>query len=165
MSTIPTYTKASVFFGDITDTTVSVTKEDGFTLQQFGYECSRQRDMLGMPYGPTLMSVLRMTVKTLPDGYLKELYKRLTEQSVSSFSIVFNASFRQEPDHVLDDYDQALVVTGFVIDVGEDYHSFEPQDWRSSASSSLMMTHIEFLLQSITYMGTNSYQKKLYINY
>lgn len=172
MSNMSNYTKAALFFHDITDPTVSTAKEQSFTLQQFRYECSRNRNSQGTPYGPTLSTSLFLTLKSLPDGYLKELYKRLTENTPSSFSIVFNATFNRNDnqDNALSDYTNALIVTGFMVDIFEGYAPLETLNANqrgrgNSSTADLMMTTVEFLLQTITYIGNNNYQKKLYINY
>lgn len=147
-------------------------KERCFTLQHFGYECSRQRNTMGEPYGPTLALPLHFTIKSLPDGYLKELYQRLTENGTSVFSVVFNAAFRidENGDNVLSDYDSALIVSGAVVGVSENYDAIEIKGQSSlkqkrATTADLMMTTVELLLQSIVYVGNNGYQKKLYINY
>ena len=162
MQNISNYIKATLFFDDFSE--VKVKKEQGFTLQQFNYECSRKRNNMGMPYGPTRTTILRFLIKSLPDGYLKEIYKRLDENADSSFSIVFNATFRMDEngENTLNDYDSALIITGFVISVDESYGE-DPQT--SKATANLMMTDVGFLTKSITYVGSDNYKKRLYINY
>lgn len=162
MRNISNYIKATLFFDDFSE--VKVKKEQGFTLQQFNYECSRKRNNMGMPYGPTRTTILRFLIKSLPDGYLKEIYKRLDENADSSFSIVFNATFRidENGENTLNDYDSALIITGFVISVDESYGE-DPQT--SKATANLMMTDVGFLTKSITYVGSDNYKKRLYINY
>ena len=162
MRNISNYIKATLFFDDFSE--VKVKKEQGFTLQQFNYECSRKRNNMGMPYGPTRTTILRFLIKSLPDGYLKEIYKRLDENADSSFSIVFNATFRMDEngENTLNDYDSALIITGFVISVDESYGE-DPQT--SKATANLMMTDVGFLTKSITYVGNDNYKKRLYINY
>ncbi len=162
-------TKASLFFQDITDSTTQVRKEHSFTLQRFSYECVRKRNSHGLPYGPTLGSVLRLTLKSLPDGYLKELYQRLSDATAASYSIVTDAMFRPD-NQALNDYAGAMIVTGWVIDVDEAYHSGEADAWDTSpqrveTTHELMTTTVDLLLQSITYVGNNNYQKTLPINY
>ena len=117
-----------------------------------------------MPYGPTQTTVLKFLIKSLPDGYLKEVYKRLDENTDSSFSIVFNATFRMDEngENTLSDYDSALIITGFVVSVDESYGE-GPQT--SDATTDLMMTDVGFLTKSITYIGSDNYKKRLYINY
>lgn len=172
MRNVSNYKRASLFFNDITDSTVTAKKEQSFTLQHFGYECSRQRNTMGEPYGPTLAMPLHFTIKSLPDGYLKELYQRLKEKDASVFSVVFNATFRTDEngDDILDDYDSALIVSGTVVGVNENYDTLEIGEQRlhkpeRATTVDLMMTTVELLLQSIVYVGNNGYQKKLYINY
>lgn len=172
MRNISNYIKATLFFNDITDPTVTVKREQCFTLQQFDYECSRMRNAMGMPYGPTQMTVLRFSIKSLPDGCQKEFYRRLSGYSTSSFSIVFNATFKtgENLECVLGDYDSAMVVTGFVIDIDESFDTANTPaaslpNGGGQQEADLMMTRIGVLLHSIAYIGNNNYKKTLYINY
>lgn len=172
MKNMSNCTKASFFFYDITDPTVTAKKEQSLTLQRFEYECSRNRNTEGMPYGPTLASMLRFTLKSLPDGYLKEFYRRLGDHDVSCFSIVLDAVFQNngQEDNVLSDYGGALVVTGQIVDIDETYQTYDSDRLREGKAAGesdhdLMVITVEFLLQSITYVGNNNYQKKLPINY
>ncbi|WP_139247477.1 hypothetical protein [Mediterranea massiliensis] len=169
MQNISNYLKATLFFDDIR--TTKVKREQGFTLQQFHYECARKRNDRGMPYGPTQTTILQLQIKSLPDGYLKEIYKRLDEHTESCFSIVFNATFRtDEGENTLSDYDSGLVVTGYVISVDEAFGISRPEpavfpSEEGEKKADLMMTSIRLLTQSITYIGSDSYQKTLYINF
>lgn len=169
MQNISNNQKASLYFDDIRETKVK--REQGFTLQQFHYECARKRNDRGMPYGPTQTTILQFQIKSLPDGYLKEIYKRLDEHTESCFSIVFNATFRtDEGENTLSDYDSGLVVTGYVISVDEAFGISRPEpavfpSEEGEKKADLMMTSIRLLTQSITYIGSDSYQKALYINF
>ena len=123
-----------------------------------------------MPYGPTQTTTLQLQIKSLPDGYLKEIYKRLDEHTESCFSIVFNATFRtDEGENTFSDYDSGLVVTGYVISVDEVFDVSHPETSpffsEEEENANLMMTGIRLLTKSITYIGSDSYQKKLYINF
>lgn len=169
MQNISNNQKASLYFDDIRETKVK--REQGFTLQQFHYECARKRNDRGMPYGPTQTTTLQLQIKSLPDGYLKEIYKRLDEHTESCFSIVFNATFRtDEGENTLSDYDSGLVVTGYVISIDEVFGASHPEtspffSEEEEENANLMMTGIRLLTKSITYIGSDSYQKKLYINF
>lgn len=87
MQNISNYLKATLFFDNIHET--SVRREQGFTLQQFHYECTRKRNDIGMPYGPTQTTILQLQIKSLPDGYLKEIYKRMNELLLNRFQRIF----------------------------------------------------------------------------
>ena len=169
MQNISNNQKASLYFDDIRETKVK--REQGFTLQQFHYECARKRNDRGMPYGPTQTTILQLQIKSLPDGYLKEIYKRLDEHTESCFSIVFNATFRtDEGENSLGGCDRGLVVTGYVISVDEVFGASHPATTtfpseEGEKNIDLMMTSIRLLTKSITYIGSDSYQKKLYINF
>lgn len=171
MKNVSNYTKASLFFEDITDPTVTVKRDQSFTVQSFDYECSRQRNTRGEPYGPSMMTTLRFTIRSLPDGHLKSLYQRLSDKEPAHFSVVFNALFNvdEEQGNRLSDYDSALVAAGAVVSVSEIYGDTMPDNGASvdqnAAPNDLMMTTVKVLLQSITYVGGSNYRKELYVNY
>lgn len=172
MGNVSNYKKATLFFSDITDTAVTAKKERVSRCNASVTRVSDSRNSMGEPYGPTLTQPMQFVIKSLPDGYLKELYRRLTENSASVFSVVFHATFRldESGDSVLSDYDSALIVSGAVVDVSEDYDTLEIREKgflkpERATTVDLMMTTVDLLLQSIVYVGNNGYQKKLYINY
>ena len=159
MQNISNNQKASLYFDDIRETKVK--REQGFTLQQFHYECARKRNDRGMPYGPTQTTTLQLQIKSLP----------LDEHTESCFSIVFNATFRtDEGENTLSDYDSGLIVTGYIISVDEVFGASHPEtspffSEEGEENVNLMMTGIRLLTKSITYIGSDSYQKELYINF
>lgn len=170
MQSILNYLKATLFFDDINETTVR--REQGFTLQQFHYECSRKRNDIGMPYGPTMTTILQVQIKSLPDGYLKDLYKCLGEHTESRFSIVFNATFRIDEygQNTLSDYDSGMIVTGYVISVDEDFGAsqFEASilfPEKGEKTVDLMMVSIRLLTKTITYIDSDRGSRKLCINF
>ena len=117
------------------------------------------------------MTTLRFTIRSLPDGHLKSLYQRLSDKEPAHFSVVFNALFNvdEEQGNRLSDYDSALVAAGAVVSVSEIYGDTMPDNGASvdqnAAPNDLMMTTVEVLLQSITYVGGRNYRKELYVNY
>ena len=87
-------------------------------------------------------------------------------------TVVFDATFSPSDTdgRVLSDYDNALIVTGMVVNVNEAYDVLNQytgdDDGRVGRSmNELMTTTVEFLLQSISYVGNNNYRKQLPINY
>ncbi len=159
MSNLSNNTKASLFFDDITSGII-LTKDKSRTVQSFHYRCERKRNAMGMPYGPTAKTYLRFSVKTLPDGHLKDLYNRMYETVPSAFSFVFNATF--DPDDQLSDYDTALVVEGFITSVDEVYEGLSTE---TTDAKGLMLTNVEFLAKSISYMGSGNKKKSLNIHF
>lgn len=83
----------------------------------------------------------------------------------------FNATFRtDEGENTLSDYDSGLIVTGYVISVDEVFGASHPEtspffSEEEEENANLMMTGIRLLTKLITYIGSDSYQKKLYINF
>lgn len=161
MSNISNNTKATLFLYDITSGVVP-SKDKSYTVQSFDYRCERKRNTMGMPYGPTGKTSLRFCIKTLPDGYLKELYNRIHDHTPSSLSFVFNATFEEGPDGQLAEYETGMVVEGYVVNISEAFgHLLED----TADKDSLMLTSVEFLVGAITYMGSDNNRKTLYINF
>lgn len=170
MKSISNHTKATLFLYDITDPSVKAKREQSITIQQFSYECSRQRDAAGIPYGSTITTLMHITIKSLPSGYMKDIYKCLTTSSISKISILFNATFEcgGGGETPLADYESALVAEGYVVDIAEEYGTPSPDDacgrQAPSQTTDMMMTSITFLLETITYVGDSNYSRKLHIN-
>lgn len=151
MEIISNHIKALLFLEDITEG-ISVSQTDCFTVQHFNYCCYRKLDALNEPVGQTDTALLRFTIKALPDGGGKSFYQRLIDNESSVFSFVFNATF--DSSRRLQDYDDAMVASGYVVHVSEVFGKAEPFTKTDKVDG--MMMRVEVLLSSITYIGKSS---------
>ena len=143
-------------FEDVSASQVSVPKDQFYTVQHFDYKCTRSRDGNGEPYGPTLSVVLNASVKMTAASAGKVLYERLQQNSQFPFTFIFNATF--DSDKRLEDYDDGMVIYGYVVDIDESHnYMMKPDD-----GSRQVMIGFRVLVSSITFLGKDS-NKSLYI--
>lgn len=142
--------KALLVTEDITEAGVSVRAGNCFTVQHFSYECHRRRNGAGFPYGPTVPSFLVFTVKVASDDSGKVFYERMQENGTFSYSFLFNASFNEMRS--LSEYQDALVATGYIVDLEELYESAPLGD----GTSEQMLIRAKLLISNLAYVGRDN---------
>ena len=145
--TISNQLKALLVVDDITEQGVTVWQYNGFTVQHFRYECCRRRNESGLPYGPTLPAYLDFTVRIASEDSGKVFYERMRTNETFPYSFLFNASFNTRRQ--LSECEDALVATGYIVDLEEEYESAPAAD----GSAEQMLVHARLLLSNLTYLG------------
>lgn len=135
--------KAVLVLDDITGDMV-IRQKDCYTVQSFHYDCERTRDEFGNPYGPTNADLMEISIKSLSSGKEKKIYELLTDMELHVFSIVFNAVY--DSDRRISDYADAMLVTGYVTAVEEEFDSADP-------SKDMMRLNISIMLHTLTFLG------------
>ena len=102
---------------DITDECISIAQSRCLTLQHYTYDCHRSRNEHGIPYGNTVASVLRFTLRVSQPDECDFLYRHLMQNREVTYSFIFNATFDEHQRLTL--YDDAIAIKGFVVDVAE----------------------------------------------
>lgn len=145
--------KAMLVLEDISEQDVNILQNNGFTVQHFSYELNRNRNPQGVPYGETGSSFLNFTVKVASKDSAKVFFERMFITETFPYSFLFNASFNGV--HRLSDCEDAMVATGYVVDVEEIYESFAPgnQDARQ------MLVHVKLLVSKLAYLGQDKVLK------
>lgn len=94
-----------------------VQRSQCYIIQHYDFSLNRSRDITGQPYdfdgGNTLMLSLRIG----STQNLTPFYQMLKNERMTAFSIVFNATF--DYVNMLGDYDSAIVIEGYVVDISE----------------------------------------------
>lgn len=139
--------KAMLVLEDISEQGVSVWHGNCFTIQHFSYECRRERDGDGFPYGATLPSTLEFTVKVSAGDSGKHFFKRMGSDETFPYSFLFNATF--SANGRLSDCEDAMVATGYLTDVEESYGAVSLSD----GSQEQMLIHVKLLLSNLAYLG------------
>ncbi|MGM9760184.1 MAG: hypothetical protein ACI30I_08745 [Parabacteroides sp.] len=150
------YLKALVTLEDLT-LGLPIRQKGCQTVQHFSYRCGRSRNSQGKPYGPTTASILHFTLKSLSNNESKHFYRRLQDNETHTFSFLFNATF--DGLQLLSDYDDAMVVTGYVIDIEE----FFGTQMEEIEDKEQMYMRVDLLVESIEYVGKMS-NRTLYTN-
>lgn len=141
--------KALILTKDITENKIVVKQADGLTLQHFSYQCGRKRTASGVPYGPTVPSYLDFTIRVSAKGQGKVYFERAGLNMPFRYTFLFNATFDSKKKNILSDYDDAMIVTGYIVEMEE---FFDPPKGESSDEQSLLRCRL--LLCSISYLGT-----------
>ena len=149
-NTQPTLLKALILTKDITESKVVVKQADCLTLQHFSYQCGRKRTASGIPYGPTVPSYLNFTIRITDKEQEKGFLERAGLNEPFRYSFLFNATFDTSRHKKLSDYEDAMVVTGYIVEMEEFYD--EPQVGSTDEQSLLRCC---LLLCNISYLGSN----------
>jgi hypothetical protein len=141
--------KAVVVTEDILETGMSATQDKCMTVQHFSYNSRRKRDYTGAAYGLSDPVLLDFAIRVNSPAHSKPFYSHLADGHNFSLSFVFNAVF--SPLKRIADYDDAMVVNGYVVNIIEDF--------RASAQASddqQMSLYVKMLVRNITYLGKES---------
>lgn len=149
LENLSNYTKALLITEDLTEI-AAISQDDCMTVQHFDYHCSRSRNEMGEPYGPVVSVTLQVSIKALSNSSEKLLYERLKSNARYPYSFIFNATF--DSWRKLSSYENAMVVSGYVVDVEETYDSA----FSSETETDQMLMNVKILLSSITYIGKQS---------
>lgn len=150
--------KAMLVVEDISDPGVQVRIDNGFVVQHFSYECHRQRNDAGTPYGPTVPSYLDFIVKVASEDSGKVFFDRMQRNETFPYSFLFNASFNNI--RRLSDCEDAMVATGYIVDMEESFESAPAED----GSSEQMLIHARLLISNLTYLGKERTMKLIITN-
>lgn len=131
----------------ITEQGIDVRQNNSFTVQHFSYTCCRRRNDSGIPYGPTLPAYLDFTVKVVSGNNGKVFFERMQTNETFPYSFLFNASFTTA--HQLSEYDDAMVASGYVVDVEEEFESAPGPD----GTTEQMLIHVKLLISNLAYLG------------
>ena len=145
--------KALLVLDDVTEDGVSVWQNNCFTVQHFSYQCNRQRNEAGSPYGPTLPSYLTFTVRIAENDSARLLFERIGMGKTFSYSFLFNASFSAQ--RRLSDCEDAMVAQGYLVELDESYDS----DANNAGAQEQMLIRGRLLLSHIRYVGRENILK------
>ena len=102
---------------DINESGITIWKDNCYTVQHLSYKCSRDRNALGVPYGPNLPSLLKFTLKMEASDAGKTFYQRMQTREACPFSFLFNASFTARGS--FSRCENALEAKGYIVDMEE----------------------------------------------
>lgn len=133
----------------LTEEVCGILVEKCFTVLHFNYECKKERNQAGFPIGNTTSAFLNFTLRLARPENGKQFYKQMQQNEPTSFTFFFNAKFENHRE--IKDYEDAMVVCGYVVDVEDDYSTTPMQD----GTTEQMQIHVKLLVANITYIGTN----------
>lgn len=139
--------KALAFYGDLTSANAKLHRDEAVTLQNYYYRCVRSRNALGFPYGNPHSMQVEFTVRNFSVSWEKNLLEIMKSNETHSFSFIFNGVFNES--RRLEDFDDALILRGFVVDMEHIYDNYQEEN--STMGQRLMK--IKLLLSNIVYKG------------
>ncbi len=139
--------KAFVVAEDFLENPMSVLKENCLTVQHFDYQCEHKRNASGEVYGPTEPVILKFTVRVNSPKHAKVFYSNLLSNSYFNYSFLFNATFNA--NQRLGDYEDGMVVNGYVVSVEENYSTEKNQ----TGEDEQILLDVTLLARSVTYLG------------
>lgn len=142
-----THLKAVLLMEDLTVGELKFSQQECLTIQDFSYRCDRGKNEEGIIGGLTGSSMMQMTVRLHELSENKQFYDCLISRVPSPFTIVFNADFDQ--DGKLKEYENAMTVFGYVVDVLEHFDTRTPEN----GSAAPMNIRVEIQLSSMVFHG------------
>jgi len=146
--------KAVVVTENFLENPMSVMRENCLTIQKFSYDCVHKRNSAGEVYGPTEPVILNFKVRVNSPYHAKAFYFALGQNHHYDFSLLFNVTFGANDR--LADYEDGMVVNGYVVEVEEAYHSAKDEEGHDEQ----MMLNVKVLVRSAIYLG----KEKNFIN-
>ena len=134
--------RAVIYPSNFQDNSAGVLKENCLTVQHFDYQCES-----GEVYGATDPVILKFTVRINSPHHARVFYQRLVLSGHYEYSLLFNVTF--DPNQRLSDYEDGMIVDGYVVGVEERYTS----QTGKAGSDKQMLLDIEVLVRSTTYLG------------
>ena len=120
-----------------------------FTVLHFSYECRRDRNKAGFPFGNTMTTFLNFTIRLMRPEAGKQFYQQMQQNEPGDYTFMFNATLL---NHVfVTGFEDAMVVSGYVVDVEDDFSTTPADD----GSTEQMLINVKLLVANITYLGMN----------
>ena len=147
MATLSNELKAVIFRDNFLDNPRNVLKENCLVIQHFSYECERMRNNSSDVYGASKPVILKFSIRVNSPSHAREIYQRLALNGHFDYSILFNVTY--DANLRLKDYDDGMVVNGYVVSVEEQYSSLQDD----KGVDKQMLLEVKLLVRSTLYMG------------
>lgn len=141
--------KAILVMEDLSNGSFQFSQQDCLTIQQFHYVCNRGKNDEGIVGGLTGSSMMTMNVRLHELSENKRFYDGLISRVPSPFTILFNAEFNS--DGKLKDYENAMTVFGYIVDVQEHFSTLTNKE-----EAAPMSIHVEIQLTKMLFHGKDS---------
>ena len=139
--------KAVVIAENFIENPLNVLKENCLTIQNFDYRCVRKRNKSSEQYGSMEPVMLTFSVRVNSMNQARVFYRNLAAVGYFQYSFLFNPTFN--PMMRLNNYDDGMVVEGYVVGVEENYTTERNQ----AGESQQVMLNVKILVRSVVYLG------------
>ena len=150
--TLSNHLKATLYTDDIRsldERKFRIPYDRCFTVLHFSYECRRERNKLGYPFGDTTSTILNFTVRLMSPEDGKPFYHQMQHNEPEFFKFLFKVTLFNR--QAVTGYEDAMIVNGYVIDVDDDFTNAPT----SEGDTEQMLIHVKLLVANITYVGLN----------
>lgn len=160
MANLSNELKAVVILEDLLEMPANILKDNCLTVQNFNYDCVRKRTQKGGIYGAMDPVILSFTIRVNDQFHALRFFKAIASNLTTSLSFLFNATY--DPRMRLKDYEDGLVVNGFVVGVEEVYQT----EANENGEFQQMLLNVKLLVSTVTYLGNeeNSNLKGVFVN-
>lgn len=150
--------KAVAVMADISESGTTVTRDQCMTVEHFNYRCARKRDRDGRTYGANDPVELSFCVRINAAEQAQPLYRLLVAEDKGILSFLFNATFSSTQR--LSEYDEAIAVEGYVVDIQEDFQTAV----LSIQEEEQITLRARMLVRSINYVGKDEQKTLCFIH-
>lgn len=147
MANLSNELKAVVILEDLLEMPANILKENCLTVQNFNYDCVRKRTQKGDIYGAMDPVILSFTIRVNDQLQAMRFFKAIVSNLTTSLSFLFNATY--DPRMRLKDYEDGLVVNGYVVGVEEVYQT----EANENGEFQQMLLNVKLLVGRVTYLG------------
>ena len=153
--------KAVVVTEDLIEMPANILKENCLTVQKFDYDCVRKRTQKGGVYGAINPVILSFSIRVNNQLHALRFIKAIASNLTATLSFLFNTTF--DPRMRLKDYEDGMVVNGYVVGLEEIYKT----DSNESGEFHQMLLNVKMLISTVTYLGNeeNNDLKGVFINH
>lgn len=141
--------KAVAAVADMTESEKNITRNQCMTLEHFDYRGERKRDSRGRTYQASEPAMLHFSVRINAAEQTQPFYRQLANMQHGVLSFLFNATFTGT-GHLMQ-YDDAMAVEGFIVEIQEEFHSAGS----SEATEEQIVLHACMQVRAINYIRSN----------
>ena len=150
--------KAVMIPDNFLDNPKSVLKENCLTVQHFDYQCERKRNDSDSIYGSTEPVILRFTIRVNSVRHARPFYQGLIHNAHYYYSFLFNTTY--DGNGRLSQYEDGMVVDGYIVRVEENYTSLKHQQNEDEQ----VLLDVEVLVRSVIYLGQENNYTSTFIH-
>lgn len=143
------FLKVMFFPGNILDKERKFNQSECLTVQTFDYSFERTCNSNGIPFGATINPIVECTLKFMSEIKVKGIIGNTLSRDVEEYTFLFNASF--DKDRNVDNFENAIVVRGYVVDVEQTFSARESRN-----ENQPMEIKVRILATDMTYAGSQS---------
>ena len=139
--------KAVLIPENVLDNPIGILKENALTVQYFSYDCTYRRNNSGEIYGAVEPVILQFRIRVNSPHHARQFYRESIQHNHFQISFLFNVTWNENDR--LGNYEDGMVVDGYVVHVEEEYHSSKQID----GVDQQMLLDVKLLVRSVTYLG------------